>query len=1858
MRDRSGFSTRVRAGAAALALAAGTLGAPAAAVEAASSTCTLVPALRAVTVNQGVGTYAPLARGKDTLVRFYLALPACAPNGSSIALTGGSLAVSTGGTTLGTVRAPTPDPSQLTTKPLIAPASAAPALNSPADPIFVVPASVLAPSSIAGRFTATFVGTIAWSAKSSSKATPVAGSTTFASLTGATAPISATVEQRTNALRILVVPMGDASLPFATEFPTDATTAVQNAIGTMSRTWPVPAGVADLGASSGGIRYTINPSLLDVRALMVADASGALRFCGRTSNFDTVKGLLAQYLQSWNTANPGRTADVVLGAVWSGASLGSDAGCAEGMASVSSPQAWIRAIPAIPGTQSMSGALASMEIAHTLGVVPTIRSGANDPYHSPNQTADGTAPGRGYNVSLRQYLSDDRTVMLLSGTWNNDTTTFEPADFAMLLCRLGGQSTQDCAASAAPVGTSTGVGAGPRLVIAGTTDLTPGGTHVTESYFSTDVAPGGTDAASALRLVELNGAVSSAEFGIALSALDSDHDAAGATRATTVRVFSASVPFDTGSTDVQLRVGGTTLYSRSRGTPVVSGASVTSIAGGLANLTNDPSADDFHATLSPDGRFVAWAAPCSKPPQTACGTADFAWRIYVAPVSDVSKAVEMPVVAPGDTSFYDDPAFGPADGTGAIRLAFVVGNGGDGDLYTTRMTITSPTFATPPTFTTPTHVTSGEPLVSHPTWSPDGAHLAFAAAGDIWIVNDAASAARARLTTTGDASAPSWSRTSGDGRIVYVRSNQSEVGLAMGALPPRSVPAAVPNAVDPVVTTTADSGPGSLRDAILAANASPGTDLITFAIPGSGVQTIQPLSQLPAITDSVVLDGTSQPGASCAAPLVELDGSLAGSSSHGVVLTAGASSIEGLVVAGFAADGIIVEGGPGGNTIRCNRVGTDADGSEALGNAFAGIHIHNSSRNTIGGTGPGDGNLVSGNHQNGIAIEDDTTGTSTHDNVVAGNLVGVTSDASAVLGNASNGIVIQSAQGTIVAGGNVVGGSGNAGVLIVNSTATGNHVEGNFIGTDPTRDADLGNRVGVEIDQSASGNAIGSAATDAANVIANSADDGVLVQQNAVGNTISRNSIYASGEQAIDLTADVLFTLDGDGLSPNDAGDGDTGANALQNFPVLTAATSDGHVDGTLNSTPGRTFTIELFSNPGCDSPTATGEAATYVGSVTTGATDGNGNVAFSATTTALTTGDVVTATATDTTTGDTSELSGCVQVTGAASGTADPALSTTAGGPMLVVSGEDLAQPLRVTNAGTATATGITITTDLAAGGSVADVSGFAGPCTPLAAGDVRCPVADLAPGASRDVSFTVRNSTVGPFTNRFSVAAAEDTGSANDDASYDGAVVSSCPSGGPCLWTIDPAAATPAASRARLVDDADQPSWGTAGRIAFHRAAGATEELWAIGSDGTAESRLTAGSIDLAPWLDGDALVFQRAVQTGPSSFAYDVFELTLGGSKQLVQASAQAPAGTDAANLRADVLLDCGTSGGPTYLVAVSIPPSAIAGTTARFSTAFDPSLSCAGGTISILVTAGIDRNAAGPGSTATVSSADKPPVAAVAAPAPGSSRLQWNVIPLRGSGKDAEEGELTGSQLTWRLVGPNGPISLATSTGGSIDVPVPPGGWTPGTYSATETATDATASGTASTTFTILADADDDGIPASLDRTSCATGATSADDDPTNAFGDLDGDGLPNQSDPEPCRPPDPATFAYEATTNFDPSTLYIPSSGNTVTVYVSVAGRDMRQIAASSVRLDRIAGAVPGTSDSGSCARFGTFVATAWTATADQGVAKFDRQRLIGYLTCRGVMNRQIDVRIVGASKTSIAPSWRFTGIGSTLVRPG
>ena len=100
-----------------------------------------------------------------------------------------------------------------------------------------------------------------------------------------------------------------------------------------------------------------------------------------------------------------------------------------------------------------------------------------------------------------------------------------------------------------------------------------------------------------------------------------------------------------------------------------------------------------------------------------------------------------------------------------------------------------------------------------------------------------------------------------------------------------------------VVDTTADSGPGSLRQAILDANAEPGlTVTIDFAIPGAGVQTIDPVTPLPPITGSVLIDGSSQPGYA-GTPLIALGGP-----SSDLTISGGSLTVRGLTVGGIAID--------------------------------------------------------------------------------------------------------------------------------------------------------------------------------------------------------------------------------------------------------------------------------------------------------------------------------------------------------------------------------------------------------------------------------------------------------------------------------------------------------------------------------------------------------------------------------------------------------------------------------------------------------------------------------------------------------------------------------------------------------------------------------------------------------------------------------------------------------------------------------------------------------------------------------------------------------------------------------------------
>ena len=130
-----------------------------------------------------------------------------------------------------------------------------------------------------------------------------------------------------------------------------------------------------------------------------------------------------------------------------------------------------------------------------------------------------------------------------------------------------------------------------------------------------------------------------------------------------------------------------------------------------------------------------------------------------------------------------------------------------------------------------------------------------------------------------------------------------------------------------LVNTTADSGAGSLRQAILDSNATPGSNTIDFGI-GTGAQTISLLSALPNITVPVLIDGTTQPGYT-SAPLIDLDGTSAGSGANGLDLAAGSggSTIRALVINNFSGDGISIT--TTGNIVQSSYIGTNAAGTAA-----------------------------------------------------------------------------------------------------------------------------------------------------------------------------------------------------------------------------------------------------------------------------------------------------------------------------------------------------------------------------------------------------------------------------------------------------------------------------------------------------------------------------------------------------------------------------------------------------------------------------------------------------------------------------------------------------------------------------------------------------------------------------------------------------------------------------------------------------------------------------------------------------------------------------------------------------------------
>ena len=482
----------------------------------------------------------------------------------------------------------------------------------------------------------------------------------------------------------------------------------------------------------------------------------------------------------------------------------------------------------------------------------------------------------------------------------------------------------------------------------------------------------------------------------------------------------------------------------------------------------------------------------------------------------------------------------------------------------------------------------------------------------------------------------------------------------------------------------------TLREAINDANSTPGHDFILFQIGVGGSETIFPLTPLPDIVERGHdrrnhPDGLRRRAADQARRSVRRrpGGERAGPSA------AGGTTIRGLAIGSFDTGIMLL--GSGGNTVAANYLGIDAGGSFAQGNDI-GIGV-SSPGNTIGGTTAADRNVISGNSSMGIEIASGTG------NTVVGNFVGTDASGNFTVPNGI-GVFVGSDDNTIgtvedgATGRNVI--SGNSGVGLQISDGSQNSIDGNYIGTDAEGTSAVPNvNGGVHVFAASSA----SSNTASANIISGNgaygvllstteingvgnneffenligtdvsgknplgntgpgvliARDGVIGQTQITDNTIAYNSkgIVAETNTArnrfqgnsIHDNASIGIDLNDDGVTANDAGDADTGANGLVNFPVLE--TVDRNANGTIHVTgsydgslPSSFYALDFYSSPSCHS-SGFGEGTKLLGTVSTQPGSFDSGTLL---TEYVSSGSAITATATDTF-GATSEFSACFTV-------------------------------------------------------------------------------------------------------------------------------------------------------------------------------------------------------------------------------------------------------------------------------------------------------------------------------------------------------------------------------------------------------------------------------------------------------------------------------------------------------------------------------------------------------------------------------------------------------------------------------------
>lgn len=418
-------------------------------------------------------------------------------------------------------------------------------------------------------------------------------------------------------------------------------------------------------------------------------------------------------------------------------------------------------------------------------------------------------------------------------------------------------------------------------------------------------------------------------------------------------------------------------------------------------------------------------------------------------------------------------------------------------------------------------------------------------------------------------------------RVRDARAGRSGRSMAASVLLASAVPAA---AATFTVTNSADSGPGSLRQAMSDAEAAGGGNTIVFAIPGGGPHAIALASPLPSVNGVLTVDGYTQAGSAPNSHAPEQGGldarlmiELVGSGTYGFAIQGGQASltVQGLAMHGFSDAIIGNNNGPNGShlTLYGNYIGTQIDGSAlpAQGNNGSAVRCGYSSAQ-IGGTLPWQRNLLSGNGGAGVLASGPV--------VIEGNLIGTDAGGTLAIpnGTANNwgGIITGSRTGVRIGGAdvaarNVISGNRPVGIGAWASFGPGGpvgsfEIKGNYIGSDWSGQHALPNGfpepsaaqfgAGVQI-QGGDGSAlpIGGYGEGEANLIAFNMGAGIVAGTNVAGAAFdSRANLIHHNRGAGHANIDI----GGAGPTANDPGDADTGSNHAQNSPEFVAASQVG----------------------------------------------------------------------------------------------------------------------------------------------------------------------------------------------------------------------------------------------------------------------------------------------------------------------------------------------------------------------------------------------------------------------------------------------------------------------------------------------------------------------------------------------------------------------------------------------------------------------------------------------------------------------------------------------------------------------------